>query len=225
MIMEARMADYKRARTQQQKAQRLDQIKTAAHELFLQSSYHAISLTTIAQKLGWSRAMLYKYVSTKEEIFLALCADQRASYFQALRSAYPPGAQYSYQTLAQVWSQILCCHRGYLCYSDILSSIIETNVSVDTLAAFKKAYHDDEKSLESQFAANLGISQDSVRDLCLSIHSHATGIKCCCSCRPLVQEAMDKAGLVTEEVDFASNMQDFILMCLLWHCKRPVAQP
>ena len=36
--------------------------------------YTEIAITTIADKLIWSRANLYKYVTTKEEIFLELSA-------------------------------------------------------------------------------------------------------------------------------------------------------
>ena len=39
---------------------------------FAERPYHEITLTTIADELGWSRANLYKYVCTKEEVFLLL---------------------------------------------------------------------------------------------------------------------------------------------------------
>ena len=36
--------------------------------------YTEIAITTITDKLIWSRANLYKYVTTKEEIFLKISA-------------------------------------------------------------------------------------------------------------------------------------------------------
>ena len=64
------MADYIRARSYDQKEERLNQIKKATEELFENFPYTEITLSTIAEKLGWSRANLYKYVTTKEEIIL-----------------------------------------------------------------------------------------------------------------------------------------------------------
>ena len=83
------MADYIRARSDEHKEERLSQIKEATAELFSAFPYSEITLTTIAEKLGWSRANLYKYVTTKEEIFLEICAEKMSAYYGALLSAFP----------------------------------------------------------------------------------------------------------------------------------------
>ena len=67
--------DFIRARSSEQKSQRMADIKRATAQLYRDFPYHEITLTTIAERLGWSRASLYKYVTTKEEIFLELSAD------------------------------------------------------------------------------------------------------------------------------------------------------
>lgn len=41
----------------------MNEIKTAADSVFGENPYSEITLTTIAQQLGWSRANLYKYFS------------------------------------------------------------------------------------------------------------------------------------------------------------------
>ena len=74
------MADYIRARRDEHKEERLSQIKEATAELFAKCPYSEITLTTIAEKLGWSRANLYKYVTTKEEIFLEIDAEKMSVY-------------------------------------------------------------------------------------------------------------------------------------------------
>ena len=70
------MSDYIRARSDEHKEERLSQIKEATAELFAIAPYSEITLTTIAEKLCWSRANLYKYVTTKEEIFLEISAEK-----------------------------------------------------------------------------------------------------------------------------------------------------
>ena len=64
------MAEFIRARSSAQKEQRMQEIKHAANDLVPERRYHEITLKAIAEKLGWSHAALYKYVTTKEDIFL-----------------------------------------------------------------------------------------------------------------------------------------------------------
>ena len=64
------MTDFVRARSEEQKQARMAEIKVAADELFCSVPYQEITLSTIAGKLSWTRANLYKYVTTKEEIYL-----------------------------------------------------------------------------------------------------------------------------------------------------------
>ena len=66
------MAEFVRARSDEQKEQRLSEIKQVTRNLFSELSYHEITLAAIAERLGWSRAALYKYVTSKEDIFLEL---------------------------------------------------------------------------------------------------------------------------------------------------------
>lgn len=73
-----------RARSSSQKEERMTEIKKAADAQFAEKPYHMITLTTIAEQLSWW-ANLYKYVTTKEEIFLELTREKWDTYFTALR--------------------------------------------------------------------------------------------------------------------------------------------
>ena len=101
------MADYIRARSNEHKEERLSQIKEATAELFSALPYSEITLTTIAEKLGWSRANLYKYVTTKEEIFLEICTEKMSAYYGALHSAFPEGNNFTTEVIAEVWAGIV----------------------------------------------------------------------------------------------------------------------
>lgn len=78
------MTDFVRARSEEQKQARMAEIKAAADSLFNSVPYQEITLSTIAGKLSWTRANLYKYVTTKEEIYLEICSDKMHSYFDDL---------------------------------------------------------------------------------------------------------------------------------------------
>ena len=195
------------------------EIKQAADELFHEKSYHEITLKGISERLGWSHAALYKYVSTKEDIFLELCADARGEYTASLLAAYPTGCAYSREVLAQVWTEQLNSHRDYLAYSDLLFTIIETNVSAERLAEFKRGYYEETDLLSKRFLENLGIEPDRAGQLFNSVLFHAVSINGWCTENPLVAEAMEIAGLEQRVPDFKEEMRDFIEMCLAHYCR------
>lgn len=208
------MTGFKRARSEEQKEQRMQEIKNAVDELFSEQPYHDITLTTIANKLNWTRVNLYQYISTKEEIFLELCADKRDLYYDALKAAFPKECGYSLEVFAEVWAGILNAHKDHLYYSDILSAIIETNVTIDRLAAFKKRYYEKSHEVTALLCANLSISNEDCYEMFLNIHYHAVGIHSICRWNPLVFEALAKEKIERPNIDFRVNMKEFILMNL-----------
>lgn len=208
------MGDFIRARSDKQKEQRMLEIKMATEELFAEHPYHAITLTSVAEKLGCSRAQVYKYVSTKEEIFLELSADKRREYFDALLSAFPLGCDYSAEVFAEVWAGILNAHRDFLRYCDILMSIIETNVSVERLARFKREYYEHLNKVLHMLQTNLGMDRDSAGSLYYAVYFQAVGMGMFCWDNPLVEQALELAGIQRMKPDFKKDMKEFIVMCL-----------
>lgn len=214
------MSDFKRARSEEQKEQRMQEIKNAVDELFAEKPYHDITLTTIANKLNLTRANLYQYVSTKEEIFLALCADKRDIYYDALKAAFPENCGYSIEVIAEVWAGILNAHKDHLHYCDILSTIIETNVSVDRLATFKKQYYEGAFEISRRIGSQVGLSKETSYTVFLNIHYHAVGIDSICRWNPLVYEALEKEHIKAPEIDFRANLKEFIFMNLKHFCSQ-----
>ena len=208
------MQEFIRARSDEQKAMRIAEIKEAARHQFATRPYHEITLTTIAEELGWSRANLYKYVTTKEEIFLLLAGDGYTTYFQALLAALPEDCGYSMDVLAEVWAGIANAHQEYFRLGDLLSTIIETNVTVERLADFTQGYYDCVDAMTERLPRILDIRAESVEPLLLAIYYHAVGLVSGCWRNPLVAQALESIGRERRQVDFRAEMRDFIGMCL-----------
>ena len=100
------MTKFIRARNEGQKQERFEEIKAAGRKIFDEKPYSEITISDIAQKLSWSRANLYKYVSTKEEIYLMICEEAREKYYNELKASYPVGCAYSEEVFAEIWSGI-----------------------------------------------------------------------------------------------------------------------
>ncbi len=208
------MAEFIRARSEEHKAQRMAQIKAATERQFAERPYHEISLTTIADELGWSRANLYKYVATKEEIFLSLAMDKRDAYHQALLQAFPASSKPSAQEAALTWTEIASENQQHFVYGGILLMIIETNVTVEKLMVFKKTYYEQLEALTAQLSSALSIEPERISPLTLAIYHQAIGLTGTCLSNPLVREALERLGRETKKVDFQSSMQDFIELCI-----------
>ena len=208
------MAEFIRARSAEQKGQRLEEIKGAVRRQFAARPYHEITLTTIADELGWSRANLYKYVSTKEEVFLLLTADEMDSYFNALLTALPEGCGLSPDTVAEVWAGIANAHQEYFRLGDLLTTIVETNVTIERLMVFKRAYYDHVAQMREHLPLILNIAPERVETLLVAIYYHATGLVSGCWSNPLIAEALERLEIARPETDFRAEMRDFIGMCL-----------
>ena len=211
-----------RARSSSQKEERMTEIKKAADAQFAEKPYHMITLTTIAEQLSWSRANLYKYVTTKEEIFLELTREKWDTYFTALRSAFPPGCGYSPEVASEVWAGILNADNGHLKYSAILPSIIETNVAIEKLAAFKKFFHQQTDAFTELLHLNFGFSQEKAYEIFMTIHYQAVGLYGYCNAGPLVEKALRMAEVNLIIPDFRERMKEFIHMNLLFAMENPV---
>ena len=208
------MAEFIRARSPEQKGQRLEEIKGAVRRQFAERPYHEITLTTIADELGWSRANLYKYVSTKEEVFLLLTADEMDAYFNALLTALPEGCGLAPDTVAEVWAGIANAHQEYFRLGDLLTTIVETNVTIERLMVFKRAYYDHVAQMREHLPLILGIEPERVEPLLVAIYYHATGLVSGCWSNPLIAEALERLEIARPETDFRAEMRDFIGMCL-----------
>ena len=208
------MAEFIRARSPEQKEQRLDEIKGAVRRQFAERPYHEITLTTIAEELGWSRANLYKYVTTKEEIFLLLTSDECDAYFEALLAALPEGRELSPAETADAWAKVADAHQEYFRLGDLLTTIVETNVTVERLMDFKRGYYAHVDEMREHLPQVIGIEPEHVEPLLLAVYYHATGLVSSCWSNPLIAEALRRLEIERPKTDFRAEMRGFIAMCL-----------
>ena len=217
------MSNFQRARSDEQKAQRMDEIKKVASSLFKKHPYHEITLSTIGEGLGWSRANMYKYVTSKEEIFLQLAADARDAYFSALVGAFKGKNNFTKQEVSKKWASVANNNRGWAIYGSILISIIETNVTLERLKQFKREYYNWVDVLTEKVAPKIGVPTSSFQAFLNTIHYHEVGLSGFCTMNPLAKQAIKELGVARASLDFETEMQKFVLMCLEgYRCKQIV---
>jgi AcrR family transcriptional regulator len=208
------MAEFVRARSLEQKQLRMNEIMKTTDKLFSEHTYHEITLTTIAEALHWSRGNLYKYVTTKEEIFLELYLEKQENYFSAIESAFANKDQLSATAFVDLWTSVLAENLDFLQYYSILTTIIETNVSLERLAEFKKKASAGFEPINQILSKHCNLSLDRAAMLYWALLFHACGLNNVCSINPIVKEAMKMAGLPEFENNFAGDFHDFMMICL-----------
>ena len=136
--------------------------------------------------------------------------------YGALIAALPEANNFSAETIADIWTGIFNANQDYLRYVVYLNPIIETNASVERLAAFKQRYYNQTDILCSRLSQMLQISQESAYKLQLDILFYASTYVSSCYKNPLIAQALQQINRMPPKMDFYSDLNDFILMKINW---------
>jgi len=227
--------DYKRARSPKQKQERMQEIMDAVNEMFHEMTYHEITLTTISERLGMSRGNLYKYIDTREDIFMALYLQYQCRCMTEIKDTFfecgcktegelcPSGdfdkyeCQYfipkkiSLDDFSKTLANIFARHIDLFKYYDILGCIIETNVCLEKLAEFRKNMecmrHPIYLAVKSicPHLDDKTINQFYNSMLCIGC-----GLYNQINMDPKLEKALEMAGIINEKIDFAEEMENYI---------------
>jgi AcrR family transcriptional regulator len=130
--------EWQRARTEEQKEQRILEIVSAAARLYRKHCFEQINLTMIAKEASFTRSNLYKYFSSKEEIFLEFLKQDIIIWRKHLVKICQPLEGSSIETFAETWVSLLSEHKRLLDLLSLMPTYLEKNVSEETLAQFKR---------------------------------------------------------------------------------------
>lgn len=131
------MTDFERARSTDQKEIRIDEIMCVAKDMLATQSFESISMSSIAKELSFSRANLYKYFDSKEEIFLTLLSREMMIFCETLRSKMCE-IEPSPETFANFWVSNMARAHTMLTMLSMTGTILEKNVSDDLLLSIKQ---------------------------------------------------------------------------------------
>jgi AcrR family transcriptional regulator len=207
------VSEFIRARSPEQKQERMADIMEAADRLFQSHPYHQITMGKIAAKLGWSRSNLYKYAATQEEIFLALHGEKNRAWLEEL-AAKLDKAPLPAEKFACTWAEVTERHADFLRYQEIIISIIESNVTLERLTEFKREFAEMLTPVTAVLARQCSIDEDAATALYLRLLYQAPGLYNHYNAAELTQQAMAAAGLPAVTGTFAKEYAQFVLMCI-----------
>lgn len=130
---------WKRARSPEKIEERRNSIIKAAEKLFSKNNYEDISLNTIADKAGLAKSNVYRYFTTREEIFLTIYmsllrpwSDDLLEFYHSLPASETP------EKFAEGFLNVTLKHEGVLSLSLVLYVSLEKNSSANQLREFKR---------------------------------------------------------------------------------------
>ncbi|SFT01779.1 TetR/AcrR family transcriptional regulator [Marininema halotolerans] len=130
--------EFSRARTNEQKQQRIEDVAKATAYLYDTLPYEEITFAAIAKETGFARSNLYIYFSSKEEILLHILICDMQSWYEQIESSFHVRRSYTIEETMEVWTDALVQNERHLSLLSILFTVLEKNVTVEALTKFKE---------------------------------------------------------------------------------------
>jgi AcrR family transcriptional regulator len=129
----------KRARRPEAKAERRRALLAAAANLFAHTPYHEVRVADVAKKAGIAKPTVFLYFASKEALFLALLEERLAVWLSEREVELQALSKLTADDLAERLSRAVLAARDLVRLLSLLSTVLESPVEVDTVAAFKLA--------------------------------------------------------------------------------------
>jgi len=131
--------NWQRARTDKKKYERKETIYNAALTLFKINGYDKVSFNAIAAEAGFTKSNMYRYFSSKDDIFLSVFAELFDSWvtdFSLQLQSFEEDLEA--QVFAKTWVNSLLTQPKLLDLMPILFTSLEKNSSFEQLLTFKR---------------------------------------------------------------------------------------
>lgn len=203
--------EFDRVRNDEQRKIRVEQIKNAAIKLFDKVQFHEIDLAKIANETTFTRGNLYKYISSKEEIYLLVTLDEIKDWISDIKKTFRSEMTHEIQDFSHTWAQVLYRHQRLLKLISMLFTMIERNVSLEKLVDFKKQYSIATFELNNVVKTVFPSWDDKTINKFLQLQSHyLIGLFPYTSPTPIQKEAMEQSGINYKSLDFVDDFSEFI---------------
>jgi len=135
--------NWQRARTDEKKNERKEEINEAAFSLFKNKGYDNVSFNGIASEAGFTKSNMYRYFSSREEIFLNIFARLFRKWVEdCIEKLQRLDQEETINIFAKTWVESHISHKQFLDLTSILFVSLERNSSYEQLLDFKKLAKD-----------------------------------------------------------------------------------
>ncbi|MDD4222269.1 MAG: TetR family transcriptional regulator [Candidatus Methanomethylophilus sp.] len=158
------MKPYRRARTEEQIADRCDGIIAAAADIYACEGYDAVTFQAIASQTPFTRPSIYRYFQTREEVMLELLRRDYAGWYADLQRVFAADTMASREEFCRLLAGTIGSHQRMLALISINLRAIETESRPERLQGFKRLCRDSMAYLLSRVAVYFPRSTVQARD-------------------------------------------------------------
>lgn len=127
---------FLRARGEEQKKIRRQQIVDAAASLYAEVGYDKVTFSKIGRKVSFTRLNLYNYYPCKEDIFLTLLLQDRWNTLEDAKNTFS-GAVTDRDAFCLAWAQMLLRHQRMMALFSIANTVILKDASTEMHKRFR----------------------------------------------------------------------------------------
>lgn len=129
--------DFKRARNDEQVANRQEEIINACCSIYANGNYDSITFGKISEITSISRPSIYNYYITREEILLDVLEKEYFTWYENLKNNFNENIRLNKKDLCELLAKSFISCDIFLRLLSIQYSIIEKNCSFEKLTQFK----------------------------------------------------------------------------------------
>ncbi|WP_316673700.1 TetR family transcriptional regulator [uncultured Tolumonas sp.] len=204
------MRKYQRARSHEEKNERLSSILSAAESMFAENVYEACNLNVIAAAVGITKTALYRYFRSKELIFLEIYKHQLAEIV--------PSLQICLQIQDAAGLSALLSSRPLFCrLSAILTTVLERPLSVAEARSFKLTVLQLLEPCVITLVSEHGFTPDAAAMWLMQLLVAVVGCWHVCHTSPMMNEALAIPELASFQLNFDEMLQQHITMMMQGH--------
>ena len=187
-----------RARSVEQKEQRVAEIVDATARLYEKYDFEEITFALIAEEAAFTRSNLYKYFNTKEEIFLELIKHDIAEWRKEVVDTFQ-NRKCLIGEFAALWVEIQIRHKRMIGLLTILYTTLEKNSSLECLVSFKKkTQHEFAQLAEPLIGVLPAFTMEALYEFLFAQLAMAIGTYPMLNLTDSQKEAMETVGMNTD---------------------------
>ena len=205
--------NWKRARSNEQIEQRVNEILESAAEIFLETPFENVTMLMIAKKAKCARSNLYRYFKTKEEIFLTLFLSDIDKWVKDIISTFTK--EESLEIFVKKLREILCRQKRLLKLTPLLSLSLERNTSEEVLRKTKLTLYEQMNKVAPYVQKVIpSLSNEQIYNFFIFHQALVAGAWPMAQYTEMQRKVMDELALYHNKIDFASLYENAILMYL-----------
>jgi AcrR family transcriptional regulator len=205
------MRTKQRARNAEDKGERRATIVAAARSLWARAFDPSFTIADVAEAAGLAKGTVYLYFTTKEELLLALLAEDLEAWFRTIDARLDgdslADAPCTPEAFAALVRDTLVANPGFMRLLGLLHAVLERNLELDAIVRFKRLALAHVEATGARIEKVLGaMAEGDGARLVLFVHALVIGLEPMANPAPRAAAALETPGLERLRVDFGDAL-------------------